>query len=125
MYLSPFLIASTFTFFISPSLAGDVIGAVDIKTRHSYDDYNVVEDHECVKVASEVRKDPIRRIQIWSATPDSGIECTFYRFPYCGPSNDPNSRHSYTLHEGTHTFKRDFFASSFNCKEASGEYELL
>ncbi|RAQ44590.1 hypothetical protein AFGD_008066 [Aspergillus flavus] len=109
MRLFSLLTASTLALFVSPSFANSPLGTVIIKTSNS-ESAHFVHPYQCVTVYPDIQDKPVSRIEISPYRPDSGIECTFYKDPQCHSSHS----HSYTLHEGSHTFKRRFLVSSFN-----------
>ncbi|KAB8260179.1 hypothetical protein BDV32DRAFT_149661 [Aspergillus pseudonomiae] len=114
------LAASTLALFVSTSFANSPIATVIIETPDS-ESAHFAQSSECVPADPDVQDTPISHIIIAPYRPGTGIECTFYKDPFCrsGPS------HSYTLHEGRHTFKRPFLVSSFECVESDGEDVFL
>ncbi|KAB8217652.1 hypothetical protein BDV33DRAFT_206159 [Aspergillus novoparasiticus] len=120
MRLFSLLTASTLALFVSPSFASSPLGTVVIETSNTAS-ANLVQPYRCVMVDPNIQDKPVTRIEISPYRPDSGIECTFYKDPQCHSSHS----HSYTLHEGSHTFKRRFLVSSFKCVESDRDDEFL
>ncbi|KAE8369530.1 hypothetical protein BDV27DRAFT_120779 [Aspergillus caelatus] len=123
MRLFSLLAAATTALFASPSFAGSPIAGVEIDTIRP--DRYLAKSHECVTVDPTVRFQPVRHIGIRPISSGIGVECTFYRDPHCHSDNDPDHPDSYTLHEGSYSFKRRFLVGGFKCVEPDSGHEFL
>ncbi|OGM45776.1 hypothetical protein ABOM_005494 [Aspergillus bombycis] len=120
MRLFALLTASTLALFVSPSVANSPVATVIITTDQGAF-ARLARSSECVPVDSDIQYEPVTRIDIAPYRPGIAIDCTFFRDPVC----HSGSSHSYTLHEGSHTFKRPFLVSSFGCVASNREDAFL